>query len=194
MPRPPREDYPGAFHHVYNRGARRAPIFKDNDHCILFLHRLNVMVERHGVEIHGYSLMPNHYHLLIRSHPEKANVSRAMGEMLSRYCQQLNEWHGWDGPVFRGRFKSQPIKDESYLLYLLAYIHLNPVRAHLVSRPDDECWTSHRAYARLDKQNEWLTCKVLESKAGGAKTLVDSIDRLHMGGITWPHFIELKTG
>ena len=194
MPRPPREDYPGAFHHVYNRGARRAPIFKSNDHCYLFLHGLNVMVEKYGVEIHGYALMPNHFHLLFRSHPEFANLSRAMGEMLGRYCQRVNELNAWDGPVFRGRFKSQPVKDEANLLYLLAYIHLNPVRAHLVKRPDAECWTSHRVYAGLDKRDEWLTCGVLRRKFGGSNILVESIDKLHRGGIAWPNFMDLKTG
>ena len=67
MPRPQREDFPGAFHHVMNRGARRAPIFKLPDDCAGFLDHLADTVSRFGLEIHAYSLMPNQYHLLARS-------------------------------------------------------------------------------------------------------------------------------
>ncbi len=137
MPRKQRVDFPGAWHHVMNRGRRREAVFVDDDGCQLFLDVIGAVFEHNGCEVHGYSLMPNHFHLLVRS---------ARGDLSA-----LNRLHGWDGAVFRGRFKSQLVTDEAYLGHLLAYLHLNPVRAHLVSRPDEPSWTSHRPYLGLDR-------------------------------------------
>ncbi len=194
MARPPREDYPGAWHHVMNRGARRAPIFKKDDHCLEFLYGLEMMVEKYGLEVHGYSLLPNHFHLLVRSSPDIANLSRAMGDFLGKYSQRVNAMRRWDGPIFKGRFRSQPIKQERYLLYALAYIHLNSVRAHLASGPEAECWTSHRAYLGLEGCPEWLSCNVLLRQFGGKKGLRKTVNGLHRGSIAWPAFIDLNTG
>jgi len=73
------------------------------------------------------------------------------------YTQEVNRLHSWDGPVFRGRFKNQLVHDEAYLKELLAYLHLNPVRARLVTLPEEDCWTSHQAYLDLDQRPRWLT-------------------------------------
>ena len=72
MPRPPRIYYPGAFHHVMHRGARRAPIFARPDDCVLLLSTIEDAIDRFDVEVHSSSLMPNHYHLLLRSPPQLA--------------------------------------------------------------------------------------------------------------------------
>jgi REP element-mobilizing transposase RayT len=193
MPRPIREDYPGAWHHVMNRGACRAAIFKVDEHCVEFLYGLHLMVEKYGIEVHGYSLMPNHFHLLVRSSPDIANLSRSIGDLLGSYSRRVNALHRWDGPIFKGRFKSQLLKHESYLFYLLAYIHLNPVRGHLVNEADEECWTSHRAYMRLDKKPEWLTCGTLLRQVDGRKGLKKMVDGLRRKSVSWPEFLDLMT-
>ena len=110
-----------------HRGARRAPIFVRDADCVLLLDTLGDVVDRFGLEVHAYSLMPNHYHLLVCT--PAGNLSRAMRHLNGVYTQRLNRLHDWDGPVFRGRFKSQLVTEEAYRRELVAYIHLNPVRA-----------------------------------------------------------------
>ena len=143
-----------------NRGARRAPIFRDSADCRLFLDWVAESVSRHGVEVHLFCLMPNHFHLLIRS--MRGNLSKALKHLLAGYVLELNRRHKWDGPVFRGRFTSQRIEDPDYLRYLVAYLHLNPVEAGIVSAPQESNWSSARYYCVGAVVPEWLkTTEVL---------------------------------
>jgi REP element-mobilizing transposase RayT len=192
MPRKPREDYAGAWQHVMHRGARRAPIFRDDSHCQLFLDTLSTMVDRFELEVHAYSLMPNHYHLLTRS--VHGNLSDGMRYLNATYTQRLNAIHRWDGPIFRGRFRSQAVRDETNLPYVLAYIHLNPLRANLVTRLDQKSWTSHRQYLCKDRREEWLTTRFFLELLGGKRKMHEYVLGLHRGSIDWPEELTLRTG
>jgi len=192
MPRKPRIDFPGAWHHIMHRGARRAPIFKEDAHCILFLECLERAVNEFEMEIHAYSLMPNHYHLLVRS--RHGNLSSAMRRLNATYTQRVNLANRWDGPVFRGRFRSQPIGDETRLPYVLAYIHQNPLRANLVTRMDSECWTSHRAYTGRDEVPAWLTVGHFLDLFGGVELLHEQVLSLHRKRRPWPDDMSLEGG
>lgn len=166
MPRPPRLDYKGARHHVMNRGARHEPIFVNDQTCALFLGGLAELPLRFGVRVHGYALMPNHYHLMLET-PE-GNLSRAMRHFQATFSRDFNRLHpGFDGPLFRGRFHNRLVDDEDWWTHLLAYIHLNPVEAHLVAKVDDSLWTSHAAYANLAATPDWLTTSELLALHGG---------------------------
>src|SRR3990170_5993126 len=179
MARPRREDFAGAFHHVMNRGARRQPIFKLPDDCQTFLDILEDTAIRSGLEVHAYALMPNHYHLLVRS--VRGNISDAMQYLNGRYTSGMNERHRWDGPLFRGRFRSQLVGDQSYLRMVLAYIHLNPLRARLVARLSSDAWTSHRAYVGLAPRPKWLTTAFFLSDLGGEKGVESFVRSVHCG-------------
>ena len=122
MARPPRVDHEGAWHHVMNRGARRAPIFKADEHCSLFLDQVGDACDRFGIEVHAHALVPNHYHLLVRS--PLGTLSDAMRRMGANYTQSVNRVNRWDGPVFRGRFRNQPLDGGHAVLMVAAYIHL----------------------------------------------------------------------
>lgn len=152
--RPPRIDFPGARHHVMNRGARKAPIFTDTRSRELFLEVLSELPGRFGVGIHSYALMPNHYHLMLES--RTGGLSRAMRHLGGTYTRRLNRHHAWDGPLFRGRFHSRLVDTDSYWRHLLLYVHLNPVRAGLTPPSVGE-WTSHRAYIGATPCPPWLT-------------------------------------
>jgi len=134
MPRVKREDYEGAWHHVMKRGVRRGKVFLSDGDCWKFLEIVGEAVDDLGLEVHAFSLMPNHYHLLVRS--AAGSLSRCMRHINGVYTQWLNRKQRWEGPVFRGRFKNQLVENEEYLRFLVAYIHLNPLRAHLVTRLD----------------------------------------------------------
>jgi REP element-mobilizing transposase RayT len=105
MARSPRFDFPGAWHHVMNRGARRTPVFRADEHCYLFYSILEETITNFEIEVHAFSLMPNHYHLLIRS--RHGNLSDSMQYLSGTYTRKVNLLRRWDGPIFRGRFKEQ---------------------------------------------------------------------------------------
>ncbi len=192
MGRPTRDDFPGAWHHVVNRGARRAPLYRRDEHCGLFLSLLGEASERYRLEVHAYALMENHYHLLVRS--PHVSLSRTMSFLGGEYTRAVNRLHGWDGPVFKGRFSSQVVDSTKHLLSVLGYIHLNPVRARLIRRVDQAYWTSHRAYLDKDAPYEWLRRDSLLGLVGGKQGLADFVRDLRSGRVEWPQELDMDTG
>ena len=192
MPRLRRIDYPGAWHHVMSRGARKEPIFRDPEHCALFLEHLGKVVGRFGLEVHAYALMPNHFHLLVRS--VRGNISDCMKHLLAPYTQALNLKHDWDGPVFRGRFKNQVVSESEHLRIVIAYIHLNPVRARLVASPESALWSSYTTYIGLSHKPEWLTTETILSLYVTVENLVAETTGYRTGELEWPSDFDLKKG
>jgi len=152
--RPLRIDYPGAWHHVMNRGARKQAIFLTEDDRRRFLDLLAVSNERFGIEVNAYALMGNHYHVLVRT-PD-ASLSRAFHYVDSVFAQAFNRRHGFDGPLFRGRFLSRLVDSEGYLHRVGRYVHRNPVEAGLVPRPEDWMWSSYPALLSPSRLPRWL--------------------------------------
>ncbi|NOY24264.1 MAG: hypothetical protein GXP62_00165, partial [Oligoflexia bacterium] len=189
MPRPPRIDFADARHHVYNRGARKEAIFSNDDDCVVFLSLLGQCQLRFGTRTHAYALMGNHFHLLVST--PRANLSPAMAFLQSRYARHLNRVHRWDGPIFAARFRNRVVQDEGYWKYLLAYLHLNPVKAHLVAHPADARWTSHRAYMGLESVPDWLETAEMLELFGSADQLHDYVLEVQVGrhqapdGVGW---------
>ena len=130
MPRQARLDVPGALHHVMGRGIDRRPIFAEEKDREDFLARLEKLVEKESLGVYAWALMPNHFHLLVRT--TKTRLSQVMRKLLSGYAGNFNRTHGRAGHVFQNRFKSILCEEENYFLELVRYIHLNPVRAGLV--------------------------------------------------------------
>jgi len=162
MARPLRIEYPGAWYHVMNRGRRKEPIFFKDSDCKTFLDILKEVSRMFGVEIHAFALIPNHYHILIRT--PLGNISRAMRHINGVYTQKINLKYKMDGSLFRGRFKSILIDKEEYLLELVRYIHRNPFKSGLEKRIGEYKWCSHRSYMDEKDKPEWLIVKeILES-------------------------------
>jgi putative transposase len=154
MSRPLRIAYPNAWYHVMNRGRRSESIFSDNQDYEYFIDLLIETSALWNVHIAAYCLMENHYHILLQT-PE-ANISRCMRHLNSIYTQKFNRRHGYDGPLFRGRYKSILVSDDDYLLQLVRYIHKNPVKAGIVENIQEYPWSSYRGYLSFAKNWNWL--------------------------------------
>jgi putative transposase len=164
MPRTLRLAYPGAWHHVMNRGLGRRVLFTVEEDRDAFLGLLTELRLRWGIEVHAAALMTNHYHLLLRD-PDGL-LSRGMRHLNGVYTQSYNRRHGRDGPLMRGRFRARLVQSERYLAELVRYIHANPVDARLVDRARDYPWSSHRHYLD-DQPPEWLETREVFARFGG---------------------------
>lgn len=154
MARPLRIEYPNAWYHVMNRGRRGEKVFFDKKDYDTFLTVLQESSEMFNVRVSAYCLMSNHYHLLLQT--PSGNLSRVMRHVNGVYTQRYNRRRNFDGQLFRGRYKSILVEEDSYLLELLRYIHRNPVCAGLCKATEDYPWSSHHGYVSAAKKWEWL--------------------------------------
>jgi len=130
MPRQARIDAPGALHHVIVRGIERRNIFNDNIDRFDFLKRLGKVLSETQTRCFAWALIPNHFHLLLRS--GNPSLSTVMRRVLTGYALGFNRRHRRSGQLFQNRYKSILCQENNYLLELVRYIHLNPLRAGLV--------------------------------------------------------------
>ena len=126
MPRPPRIDFPNALYHVISRGNGRADIFWTDDDRLRFLRQLADGVRTADIRLYAYVLMENHFHLLVRT--PRANLSRFMQRLGTSYALYCRYKHRKPGHQLEGRFKAKLVENETYLLALTRYIHLNPIK------------------------------------------------------------------
>ena len=159
MARSLRIEYPNAWYHVMNRGRRGEDIFADQKDYDVFLAILQESAQMFGVRIAAYCLMSNHYHLLLQT--PSGNLSRVMRHVNGVYTQRYNRRRTIDGQLFRGRYKSILVEEDTYLLELLRYIHRNPVRAGICQAVEDYRWSSHRGYLSAAKKWDWLDKQAL---------------------------------
>ena len=144
MPRQARIDAPGALHHIIARGIERRKIFLDDDDRENFLERLGSLVAGSGTQCLAWALIPNHFHLLLRT--ELAPLSKVMRRLMTGYAVTFNRRHKRSGHLFQNRYKSIVCEEDPYLLELIRYIHLNPLRASLVKdlkELDKYPWSGH---------------------------------------------------
>ncbi len=176
MPRPLRIEYPGAWYHVFSMTARRRPVFKTEEHRDLFIEVVQQTAETYGVEIHGYCVVPDQYHLLIRT--PRANLSRTMRQLNGVFTQRCNKRFGGKGQLFRGRYKAVLIDEANFLGATARYIHNVPVATEQAARPDQYQWSSCRAQVGGIKAPSWLNTKSLAKVNGStyAKFLAQGVD------------------
>jgi REP element-mobilizing transposase RayT len=141
MPRPRRQDYAGATHHVTQRGNDSARVFDGDPDYMLYLGLLAEATRRHGWEVYSYCLMPNHVHLVLRT--PQPTLSRGMAMLSGRYASARNRRLHATGHVFEGPFHSRLIETDAHLKTALGYVALNPVRGRLCGHPDEWRWSAH---------------------------------------------------
>ena len=143
MARRPRLFAPGLLYHVIVRGNQRQSTFLEGADYRAYLERLALYRGRHGVSLHAYCLMPNHVHLLASTNASP--LAKFMQGLQQSYTQWFNRAHEKVGHVFQGRYRAIVCDSDEYLVTLVRYIHLNPVRAGLTTEPGSYPYSGHRA-------------------------------------------------
>lgn len=146
MARKPRIEFEGAFYHIITRGNQRQKIFKDNEDFLQYLDMLSRYKTQYKYYLHAYVLMNNHVHLLIEI--RKIPLSKILQGINQSYTIYFNRKYNTSGHLFQGRYKAILCDKDKYLLALVKYIHLNPVRARIAKNSDEYRWSSHNSYAR----------------------------------------------
>ncbi|MHB8881196.1 MAG: transposase [Thermodesulfovibrionales bacterium] len=146
MARKPRIEFEGAFYHVITRGNQRRKIFRDEGDFEKYIEILSRYKAMYKCRLYAYVLMSNHVHLLIET--GKTPLSKILQGINQSYTGLFNRKYKTVGHLFQGRYKAILCDRDDYLLSLVKYIHLNPVRARLVETPEEYTWSSHRAYIK----------------------------------------------
>jgi len=212
MPRGARLDTPGALHHVMSRGIEKGLIVTDDCDRSEFLRRMGALSIECATPVYAFALMNNHVHILLRSGPQ--GLSAYMRRLLTSYAQYFNRSHNRVGHLFQNRYKSIICEEQSYFDRLLAYIHLNPLRAGLVKSIEElDSWpwaghatlTGNNRYSWIDRyfvlqrfgSNEIDACKAYsdyircESMVDREKELAGEADRHSKSG--WSEVKSLRT-
>ncbi len=153
MSRPLRIEYPGATYHVVTRGVARMPIVRDDRDRRLLLQLMEEAVDRGRLVIHAFCLMINHLHLL--SQTPRAELSRWMQDILSRYATHFNVRRGREGHLFQGRYKALLIDGGRYFRNCSRYIHRNP--NDLVENLSSYRWSSYPSYLGQEPRFDWVS-------------------------------------
>jgi putative transposase len=190
--RPLRIQFPGALYHVTARGNGRQAIYRDEDDCNGFLGILARAVSRFAWLCHAFSLMGNHYHLLVET--PRPNLAQGMRDLNGTYAQDFNNRHGQVGHLFQGRYGAILVQKESHLLELSRYIVRNPVRAGLCAHPADWPWTSYLATAGLHPRPAFLTTDWLLGQLGDERTTAQNGYRAFVDDVDAPAVPTPRSG
>lgn len=155
MARKPRIYYPGAIYHVILRGNAKAPVFHSHEDYRRFENILDQGLAQYSVLLYAYCWMKNHVHMALQVSDQP--LSKLMQNISQRYTYWFNKRHGRIGHLFHGRYKAILVDKDAYLKELIRYIHLNPVRANIVTDPIDYHFSSHASYAGSARPPSWLT-------------------------------------
>jgi len=147
--RPPRVLIPGFPHHVVQRGHDHKAVFVEAGDYEYFLKNLIEWKVRYNVAVYAYCLMTNHVHLILEPRTDGSAISSLMRRISARQGRRVNRLEKRIGTLWSGRFKCSVIDTDSYLMACLRYVELNPVRAGMVSRPEDYRWSSYAQQAGI---------------------------------------------
>ncbi|MCD6311544.1 MAG: transposase [Elusimicrobia bacterium] len=182
MARQIRIEFEGGVYHITARGNERKTIFLCPDDRSHFLSVLNKSAIRYGIIIYAYSLMGNHYHLVIET--PLGNLIKFMHSLNSVYTGYFNRIHKRVGHLFQGRYKSIIVDKDSYLLAVVRYTHLNPVKAGIIAKPEEYQWSSYGEYIGTQKKGLTATDFILSQFGNDKKTAVGYFKKFHYEAIS----------
>ena len=195
MPRQARLDVPGALHHIMVRGINKTDLFEDKRDKARFLERLGENVTEGKCSIYAWVLMDNHAHLLFKSGQD--GISAFMRKLLTWYAQYFNRRHKRTGHLFENRYKSILCDEENYLIALVRYIHLNPIRAQIVKtieELDRYSWSGHGTIIGTTKYPWMDVDSVLSQFSDGKRKAISQYRRFIMEGLGTERQPELTGG
>ena len=168
MSRRARELSPSGIYHVMTRGVNKMDLFYDDRDRYRYCEGLDKAKQKYEFALYAYCLMSNHVHLLMKEN--KTSISVVMQSIGVRYSMYFNAKYRRVGHLFQNRFRSEPIDSENKLLTCARYIHNNPVKAGITSKPEKYFWSSFRTY--LGQADEPMLDKsILLGIHGDAATL-----------------------
>ena len=146
MPRP--EFVPGGFCHIYNRGAHRDSIFREEHNYLFALGKFKQYARELVLTVIAYCLMPNHYHLLVRQDGDQP-AGLLPQRVFNSYSKAYNKRYGHSGTLFESPYKARRIEQDDHLQHLCRYIHANPVKDGLVHRPEEWPYSNYPEWVGL---------------------------------------------
>jgi putative transposase len=146
MPRSLRVFVEGGIYHVYNRVTRGERVFDEDQEALELVEVIRDIRDRDGVVVLAWCIMSNHYHLAIRC--TSVPLWRSMASIHTRFSKSFNRRYRQFGPFWQGRYKAKLVETPEYLRQLLLYVHLNPVSAGIVDKPEAYPWSGHRELVR----------------------------------------------
>jgi putative transposase len=155
MARPLRIQEAGLTYHVTGRGNEKKPIFLDDLDRNRFLLLLTIVADHYQIDCHAVCQMTNHYHAVLTT--KRANLSAAMQTLNGEYASVFNRYHRRVGHLFQDRFGAQIVQHGAYFLTVCRYVARNPLRAGMVSRPEEWPWSSYRATVGLCPKPDYLS-------------------------------------
>ena len=142
--------FAGEFYHVLNRSNEKQTIFIEDENYQFFLKRLRKYVIQGKQNVIAYCLMPNHFHLLLKE-TEDDRLKETMQGLQTSYAKAINKRFQKTGHLFQDTYNKIRIESDEQLLHLTRYIHMNPVKAGLVTHPEEWLYSSYRDYTGLRK-------------------------------------------
>jgi REP element-mobilizing transposase RayT len=195
MPRHARIDIPGLLHHVIVRGIEKRSVFLDDQDREEFLSRLVILLTETQTDCYAWALLDTHLHLLLQ--PRTTKLSQFMRRLLTGYAVVFNLRHQRAGHLFQNRYKSIVCDGDSYLLELVRYIHLNPLRAGIVDTLeslDDYPWCGHRQLLGKTSRELLAEDHVLPFFSNRPKVARQRYRQFIADGIDTPQQAKLSTG
>lgn len=173
MPRAPRIDAPGLVQHVMARGIEKRRIFNDGQDRAFFLRKLGEILTETNTKCYGWVFMKNHVHLLLRTGDQ--TLGHTMNRLLGAYATYFNLKTKRVGHLFQNRFKSIVVDESNYLATLIAYIHLNPIKAGMIADLPGLSrykWSGH--YALIgEAEHPWQETQYVLEFFGGARQYLE---------------------
>jgi putative transposase len=126
----------GKIYHLYNRGAHRLSLFREEDNYLSVLRKIKTYCRALALAPIAYCLMPNHYHLLTRQDGDH-RAGLLPQRVFNSYTKAYNKRYGHSGTLFEGHYRVKLVENDRHLLHLCRYIHANPVKDGLVEAPAD---------------------------------------------------------
>lgn len=171
MPRRETQFFNDCYYHIYNRGVNQSDIFFDKRNYYFFQQKVKQYLLPFS-DVVAYCLMPNHFHLLICI-KEADKITESLRNLFISYTKSLNKEVNRSGPLWEGRYKSKLVPGDDYLLHLTRYIHLNPVKAKLVNKPEDWKFSSYSDYIR-ENGTTFVNKNIVLNKVDDYRRFVES--------------------